>query len=137
MLYENLQELKLTTRRSKISDKQGHTTLLKSIDQESTIMRHPEHFSDAHTEEDEKSYRETTSVFVDQSPITSVEALFLKCAAVFVTTTPSDVGALAISVLSGELPADEVRQMALHRVPSDSQRVSIAGCNPAACAEYF
>ncbi len=63
--------------------------------------------------------------------------VFLKSAAVFVTITPSDVGTLSISVLSKNTSCDEVRSMEPEDVPSHAKRVSIAGCNPVSCAEYF
>ncbi len=63
--------------------------------------------------------------------------VFIKSAAVFVTITPSDVGTLAISVLSGIHCLDQVQEMDGESVPSHGQRLRIAGCNPIACAEYF
>lgn len=62
---------------------------------------------------------------------------FLRSASIFVTITPSDVGTLAISVISGCISVEEAEHLEGNEVPSHSQRVSIAGMDPLACTEYF
>ncbi len=62
---------------------------------------------------------------------------FMGPAAVFFTITPPDVRTLAISVTSGVLSVARAMSLNVTDIPSHTERVAIAGCNPAACSEYF